>query len=68
MKDKDLPSICPDHPGAQIRKEWTRTQYQIPGGLPGVPLDYDYHYYCNECGRELCSPKEYERRKKEGKE
>lgn len=51
-KDK-LPYICPDHPEAKIRKEWLSTMYIFNGYPRGEPSKHDFHYYCNECDREL---------------
>ena len=62
MEDKDLPSLCPNHPDAKIRHEWDR-EMCVWNGLPrGGGIDKNHHYYCNECGLELCSPEEYEKR------
>ena len=56
---KDLPYICDEHPGAQIRHEWNRTQYVQGGGYPmGKPIDTEHQYFCNECGKELAPPME----------
>jgi len=54
-KDKDLPYVCPDHPKAAIRHEWSRTRASIPWP-PYTTLsitDHDHRYFCAECGREL---------------
>jgi len=57
-----LPYICPEHPDAQIRHEWDRTQYIMNNYPSGVPFDNNRQYFCNQCDRELAaeSPEEEE--------
>jgi hypothetical protein len=57
MIEKDFPYICPDHPAAQIRHEWTEKQYVMNGYPTGTSLRSQHQYYCNECGRELAEEK-----------
>lgn len=58
----DLPSICKDHPNAEIRHEWDESYYILNGFRAGPADKTDHKYFCNECGRELCSPQEYQER------
>lgn len=48
-----LPEFCPEHPTAQVRREWNRKQYIMNGYPAGRPIDTDHQYFCNECNREL---------------
>lgn len=60
----NLPSICPDHPEAQIRHVWDNTKYVFSDGYPrGTGTNHNHRYFCNECKTELCSPEEYAQRK-----
>jgi len=52
---KNLPYICPEHPEAMIKHEWTESQYVMNGYPAGIPLKSKHNYYCNECGRELAA-------------
>ena len=54
----ELPWICPNHPHAQIRHEWNRSQYIMNGYPAGRGIDTGHQYYCAECGRELAPPTE----------
>lgn len=55
---KDLPWVCPDHPKAQIRHTWDRTQYYLNQYPAGTPMDSAHRYECAECGRQLATPSE----------
>ena len=49
-----LPWMCPDHPGAQIRRERTFEQYHMNMGMTSTePLCIGRRYFCAECGTEL---------------
>lgn len=67
MKIKELPSICNDHPKAQIKHEWNRNRDTFL--LTGASIEYNVkgsdQYFCTICGKELCSPEEYEKRLQE---
>lgn len=54
-EQETLPYICPDHPAAQVRREWNRTRTHIR--LTGATNEFDWghQYFCNECGRELAA-------------
>jgi len=67
MTEKFLPSLCSEHPEAQILHEWNRTIFTVRGGEQGSPLDGGHQYFCSVCHKELCSPEEFEKRQKEGK-
>jgi hypothetical protein len=56
MMDKELPWICPNHPHAEIRREWLHTQWAIGGWPRGTGINHDYRYYCNDCDLELAPP------------
>lgn len=60
----DLPSVCKDHPNAEILHEWDQTHYVLNGFIAGVGTKSDHRYFCQKCRRELCSPKEYEERER----
>lgn len=62
MPEELLPSMCKDHPKAQIKHEWDRTFIRNFNGDLVCPVDSAHKYVCAECGAELCSPEEYERR------
>ena len=64
VNEKDLPSICKEHPTAQIRHEWDETRFRCFPNQQGAPLCGNHVYSCAECGKRLCSPEEFERRKK----
>lgn len=64
MSDKDYPSFCNDHPNAQIRHSWDETFIGGGPGRLGAPVQGNDIYECAECGRRLCSPEEYERRRR----
>jgi hypothetical protein len=61
----ELPSKCDKHPNAQIRHEWDQTHYVLNGYPAGTGVRSNHRYFCNECGLELCSDEEYEKRRKE---
>ena len=65
MKETKLPSVCKEHPNAQIRHEWIRDVINYNGGLRQHTSDKCHKYSCAECGKELCSPEEYEKRQKQ---
>lgn len=66
MMDKKYPSVCSDHPKAKIRHSWDTTFVGGGPGRVGRPVHGDDVYECAECGKRLCSPKEYEHREKHG--
>lgn len=56
-----LPYVCPDHPDAQIRHEWLRTEGSITMNGERRVIerhDHDHIYKCAVCGRELAAEKE----------
>lgn len=53
-----LPWVCPEHPKAQIRHSWDRTQYVMNGYPAGQALDMNHRYECAVCGRELAAAQE----------
>lgn len=55
---KSLPWICPQHPKAQIRHLWDRSQYVMNGYTAGRGIDTNHRYECADCGLELASPEE----------
>jgi len=59
----NLPSICADHPKAQVRHEWDQKHYVLNGYPAGTGIKGNHQYFCSVCGRELCSPEEFDRRK-----
>jgi len=60
MKATKFPYLCPDHPAAQIRREWDRTRCYAR--LTGAQWEYDEpnseQFFCATCGRELASEQE----------
>jgi hypothetical protein len=58
----DLPSICEIHPDAKIRHDWVESYYVLNNFPSGTADKTANHYYCAECGCELCSPEEYYKR------
>ena len=66
LTDEELPSICEEHPKAPIRHEWDRNRDTFR--LTGASIEYDVkgsdECFCNVCGKKLCSPEEFLRRKK----
>ena len=53
----ELPWRCPEHPDAQIRQSWDSTRYVMNGYPVGTGVKSNYRYECEECGKELASPK-----------
>ena len=53
--DNYIPYICPDHPEAKIRHEWDQNHYVMNGYPAGTGWRTNHKYFCDECGRELCS-------------
>lgn len=53
-----LPWVCPEHPEAQIRHEYTRTRSEVNWG-PNRPrhlmsqTDSEHVFRCHACGRQL---------------
>ena len=66
MSDKELPSVCSDHPQGQIRHSWDTTFIGGGPGRLGNPVQGNDTYECAVCGKRLCSPEEYERRRRQG--
>ena len=62
MSEKLKPYICGDHPEAQIKKSWDQNHAVLNGYPAGTGWGSNYKYECNECGRELCSEEEHNRR------
>ena len=59
IEDKESPRVCPEHPNAPIRHEWLRKYFDyVDGYTYDNGLDFDHHYYCNECDRELAPPED----------
>ena len=53
-----LPYICPEHPRAQVRHTWDRTQFVYGDGYPrGSGIDSNHQYECAICRRALAPPK-----------
>lgn len=50
-----LPWVCQDHPRAQVRRSWDRTQYSMNGYPAGIPMDSNERFECAVCGRQLAS-------------
>lgn len=57
-----LPSVCKDHPKAEIRHSYDQTQMVSNG----YPVESNHTYECAVCGKRLCSPDEYSARDKRG--
>jgi len=66
MSAKELPSVCKDHPKAQMRHTWDEDTFTCNGVRAGKPTIKNEKYECLECGRQLCSPEEYQRRERNG--
>lgn len=54
----DLPWLCPEHPDAQIRQEWTVTRHtaRLTGASWETREAGSERCYCATCGRELAVP------------
>ena len=64
MSDEEFPSVCKDHPKAQIRHTWDEDTYTTRGCKTGKAVIRNEKYECAECGKQLCSPEEYQRRER----
>ncbi|MFW6148140.1 MAG: hypothetical protein ACOC6B_07105 [Thermodesulfobacteriota bacterium] len=60
--EQSLPSVCPEHPDAEIRHTWDRKHYVLNGLPAGAGLDTNHRYECAVCGRQVCSSTEFGRR------
>jgi hypothetical protein len=58
-----LPSLCEKHPNAKIIHKWDVTRYVMNGYPVGIRTKSNHHFFCSECGTEVCSEEEFENRK-----